>query len=104
MLSVKGSKITVAPMATTKDGWFEEDYAFCVVIESVDSWYGNEERSYIFYSDKPETTSIEYAFADNECACFYVILHKPGKAKLTFIANDGTNKKLTINVESKGVK
>ncbi|MBQ9382763.1 MAG: S8 family serine peptidase [Ruminiclostridium sp.] len=104
MLSVKGSKITVAPMATTKDGRFEEDYAFCVVIESVDSWYGNEERSYIFYSDKPETTSIEYAFADNECACFYVILHKPGKAKLTFIANDGTNKKLTINVESKGVK
>ncbi len=72
-------------------------------VNAVGSWYRVSSDLYSYSSSDPKCGSIICTGSDaNGYMQFTVVISKPGRAKITVKANDGSGKKLDLNIYSYG--
>ena len=78
--------------------------AFTFCVNAAGMWYSSDPNAYSFVSSNPESGSIscDGINQDNGFVQFTVTIIKPGRTKVTVKANDGSNKKLDLNIYSFG--
>ena len=103
-VTVKGNKFIFTPASTDENGYFSETLYATLFVGAEDALYFYNDLMYTISSSNPDCAGAVYQEvinADYNMVAFTLFVSKPGKAKITITANDGSNKKITFEVEAK---
>ena len=105
IFTISGGNVIYASMPVDENGYAKYFSVIRFEIIAAGLKNNNKKGSYLYESSNPMSGSVTFADYDSErdAAVFDVYVTKPGYAKITITANDGSGKKIELHIVTYGV-